>query len=75
MYKYVVIQDGQPFRWEEGFNRIADLKLLSSQYNGLTTLQLNDEFNRFSVNFTMYYPLKNDQYMKINGDTPELGFW
>ena len=30
-YKYVVINDGQPERWEEGFNRIADLKLLAHE--------------------------------------------
>ena len=23
----------------------------------------------------MYYPLKSTEYMKINGDPPELGFW
>ena len=23
----------------------------------------------------MYYPLKENEYMKINGDTEELGFW
>jgi hypothetical protein len=23
----------------------------------------------------MYYPLKSSEYMKINGDPPELGFW
>jgi hypothetical protein len=23
----------------------------------------------------MYYPLKEGEYMKINGDPPELGFW
>ena len=27
-YKYVLINNGQPERWEQGYNRIADLKLL-----------------------------------------------
>jgi hypothetical protein len=30
-YKYVVINNGSPERWEKGFNRIADLKLFGSQ--------------------------------------------
>lgn len=27
-YKYVVMKDGRPDRWEQGINRIADLALL-----------------------------------------------
>ena len=74
-YKYVVLENGKPSRWEQGFNRIADLKLLSIQNNGTSQLQLFDQFDRYFVNFTMYYPLKSTEYMKINGDPPELGFW
>ena len=33
-YKYVVLNNGKPERWEEGFNRIADLKLLQAQHDG-----------------------------------------
>ena len=29
-YKYVVMKDGKPDRWEQGFNRIADLRLLQA---------------------------------------------
>ena len=74
-YKYVVLKDGKPDRWEKGFNRIADLRLLQAENDGATKLLLNDQFDRYTVNFSMYYPLKEGEYMKINGDPPELGFW
>ena len=36
---------------------------------------LNDVFDRYTVNFSMYYPIKDDEYMRINGDPEELGVW
>ena len=70
-YKYVVLRDGKPDRWEQGFNRIADLNLLKREKE----LILNDQFDRYTANFSMYYPVKTDEHMKINGDPEELGRW
>lgn len=69
------MNNGKPDRWEQGFNRIADLRLLSAENQGSSRLCLNDQFDRYTVNFSMYYPLKDTEYMKINGDPLELGFW
>jgi len=41
-YKYVVLNHGSPERWEEGFNRIADLRLLAHQAQGQGQLVLGD---------------------------------
>ena len=36
---------------------------------------LDDEWERFTVCFSMYFPTKTNEYMRINGDLPELGAW
>ena len=75
-YKYVVLKDGSPERWEAGFNRIADLPLLQAEAGGRTDgLELADLFDRYTVNFSLYMPLKEGEYMRINGDPEELGGW
>ena len=75
-YKYVVLGGNQPIRWEQGLNRILDVKLLAhEQQQKDAKLCLRDHFDRYTVNFTMYYPLKDDEYMRINGDPPQLGSW
>jgi len=38
-------------------------------------VELNDVFDRYTVNFSIYFPLQPNEYMKINGDPEELGFW
>lgn len=74
-YKYVVMNNGQPDRWEHGFNRICDLLLLQAQTNGNNSFSLYDQFDRYTVNFSMHYPMEDCEYMRINGDPEELGFW
>ena len=75
-YKYVVLESkSSVLRWEQGLNRIADLPLLSSQNGGSESVTLNDLFDRYTVNFSIYYPLKDREYMRINGDPAELGLW
>ena len=69
------MKDGKPERWEDGFNRIADLKLLSIQNQGSNNVRLDDHFNQYSVRFSMHFPLTKKEHMKINGDTPQLGSW
>ena len=59
-------------RWEDGLNRIADLKLLRAIGAPMT---LVDEWERYTVKFSIYYPLKPNEVMRINGDLPELGGW
>ena len=74
-YKYVVMNHGQPDRWEQGLNRIGDMVLLQSQSGGQTSLSLFDKFDRYTVNFSMHYPIEECEYMRINGDPEELGLW
>ena len=74
-YKYVVLNNGKPERWEQGLNRICDLKLLSSQSGGSMSVSLFDQFDRYNVNFSMHYPVNDSEFMRINGDPEELGFW
>ena len=65
-------------RWEDGINRICDLELLSAYQDDTQDNQqlcLRDQFDRYTVNFTLYYPLKPNEYMRINGDPVELGSW
>lgn len=69
------MKNGQPDRWEQGINRIADLALLQAQSGGGTQLSLLDQFDRYTVNFSMHYPVEDCEYMRINGDPEELGFW
>lgn len=38
-------------------------------------LVLDDEWNRYTIKFSIYYPLKNIEYMRINGSLEELGNW
>lgn len=51
------------------------MRLLSAQNNDSEDLELTDLFDRYTVNFTMYFPVKDAEYMRINGDPDELGFW
>jgi hypothetical protein len=34
---------------------------------------ISDQFDAFSVKFSIYHPLKVGESMKISGDAPELG--
>jgi hypothetical protein len=36
---------------------------------------ISDQFDAFSVNFSIYHPLKVGESMQISGDAPELGQW
>lgn len=36
---------------------------------------LVDKWNHYTIRFSIYYPLKTNEKMRINGDTPELGNW
>lgn len=74
-YKYVVLNNGKPERWEKGLNRIADLKLMSIQNGGSSKLQFNDIFNMYSVRFNMLHSLSGSEHLKIVGDTEQLGLW
>jgi hypothetical protein len=38
-------------------------------------MEIKDNFNRYMVRFSIYYPLKNKEFMRINGDPLELGNW
>ena len=77
MYKYVVLnRDRHPTKWEDGFNRVADLLLLHHEQNK-SRLELHDIWESYTVNFSIYYPLQDEfqEYMRINGATAQLGDW
>lgn len=74
-YKYVVLNNGQPERWELGLNRIADLALLKAEQPDQTDLILNDQFDTYTVNFSIHYPVDSNEHMRINGDPKQLGLW
>ena len=74
-YKYVVLNHGKPSKWEDGINRIADLHLLAAENEGRRTVELRDHFERYTVNFSIHYPLKEGEFMRINGDPEIMGFW
>ena len=77
---------GNQFKLTKCYSRIADLRLLEVQQQGQSVLTLRkqllnlfwsieDEWERFIIHFTIYYPLKDSEIMRINGDLPELGSW
>ena len=83
MYKYVVIDYNtrQPKCWEEGINRICDPEYIPrvSEFDSGTLQPIQDEWEHFTVTFSIYLPLTGDdptaQYLRINGGTPRLGEW
>lgn len=34
-----------------------------------------DKWESYIVNFSIYYPIDQDEYMRINGETKALGDW
>ena len=36
---------------------------------------LVDKWEHYTIRFSIYYPLKTNEKMRINGDLPELGSW
>lgn len=45
-YKYVLMKDGKPEVWEQGQNRIADLRLLKTHSN---SVEIFDEWQAFKI--------------------------
>lgn len=62
-YKYAVVAGGhEKVRVEQGLNRIADLKLKDD-------MVFDDEWETYSVRFSIYYPMKASEIMRIQGDS------
>ena len=63
-YKYVVAKDNGEQKWEKGYNRIADLVLLTKDQNqegeAVPVLHLHDRWESYTVNFSIYYPLADE---------------
>ena len=38
-------------------------------------VKLLDIWESYTVNFSIYYPLKDNEFMRINGEGKELGSW
>jgi hypothetical protein len=51
------------------------LKVLVHETARGETLQIQDEWERFVIDFSIYYPLKTCEILRINGDIPEMGNW
>jgi hypothetical protein len=43
--------------------------------NASSSNNIVDEWERFTIKFSIYHPLKLNEKMRINGDIPELGNW
>ena len=57
--------------WEKGIDRIADLRVFGS-----TSITLNDQWERFGIQFFVFYPARDSfSHVRINGDREELGDW
>lgn len=50
-------------------------KSVSLSKFGIFNLSLDDEWERFTVTFSIFYPTKEDEFMRINGDIEKLGIW
>lgn len=78
-YKYVVVDydSRQAKRWEQGRNRICDPEYLPRKSQHSDELEpLVDEWEHFTVTFSLYYPARNEnELMRINGATDKLGDW
>ena len=75
MYKYVKVVNGNADSWEQGYNRIADMLSLHQVQNGTTEepvkvsqVTLNDQWEGYTVNFSIYYPIEEVEKMRINGE-------
>ena len=70
--------DGKFLHYEQGVDRIADLRLLSGpvDQNGLRHVELNDSWEKFDVNFTVYEPkVPADEAMCVASERDEMGKW
>ena len=38
-------------------------------------MKLFDQFEKYTVNFSVHYPLDDGEHMNINGETDQLGDW
>lgn len=79
--------------WEKGIVRIADLAILPptkyniwlepngdhSKVSGVTSVQLFDEWDYFTIKFGVLYPsqsfTQDQRVLRINGGRSELGGW
>ena len=75
MYKYVKVINGNAGSWEQGYNRVADLLSLHQVQHGknmepvkCSDVVLNDIWEGYTVNFSIYYPLEDNEKMRINGE-------
>ena len=81
-YKYLLCEGDKAVQWEQSYNRVTDLYLLHQEQNPTTkscqtaNVVLNDLWETYSVNFSIYYPLDEaTEVMRINGEGKELGAW
>lgn len=60
MYKYVLMNNGELVKWEDGFDRIADLDLLPEAPHRETGIrkdvEITDEWEKFKIIFSVNFP-------------------
>ena len=57
------------------FDSQEEMDVYIKKYHNLSLVQ-DDIWNSFTVNFSIYYPIKQDvELMRIQGDTLNLGNW
>lgn len=79
-YKYVLVNNGQLVKWEDGFDRIADLDLLPEVAHRETGIrkdvEINDEWEKFKIIFSVNFPPDDpNQIVSVSGETEILGSW
>ena len=69
-YKYFMRDAHGGRTWEVGPNRTALVKKATEN-----CFLLHDRWDSIRVEFSIYYPGKEDQVMHITGDPPQIGAW
>lgn len=74
-YKFVCASDDQSYkRWEEGINRVFEYD--RGLLNAKNKIKLDCKWEKFIMEFNIYYPLKNDyENMHIVGGAKAIGNW
>lgn len=78
VYKYCMKADGNFLHYENGVDRIADLRLLPGPVdsNGLRHVELFDTWEQFEVNFMVYEPkVPAGDAMCVASERDEMGNW
>lgn len=76
-YKYFTRRGDGTRRWEGGENRVARPfdKGAPQERDADEAVLWDDRWEKIRVEFSIYYPTKENQVMHITGDPPQIGAW